>query len=147
MVCKQSKEMKRFIFTFFILLFFVGPSMAQNQGSRFQQIEAAKIAYITKQLELSPSEAQKFFPIYNEYRNEIRQISHEKRGKNGSFNRGQINELEFDSQILACKKKYRERFATVIPAAKASRFFEVEREFRETLFKELENRNQNRRKR
>ena len=139
--------MKRYILTSFIVLFFVGFSFAQSQESRFQQIETAKIAYITKQLQLSPAEAQKFFPIYNEYRNEIRQISHEKRGKNTNFKRGQINELEFDSQILACKKKYRERFATVIPAAKASRFFEVEREFRETLFKELENRNQNRPKR
>lgn len=133
--------MKRYIPTFIILLFFAGSSIAQSQESRFQQIEAAKVAYITKQLQLSPSEAQKFFPIYNEYRREMRQISHEKRGKNANFKRGQVNELEFDSQILACKKKYRERFATVIPAAKASRFFEIEREFRETLFKELKNRN------
>lgn len=139
--------MKRYILTFFILFLVLGSSIAQTQESRFQQIEAAKVAYITKQLQLSPAEAQKFFPIYNQYRNEIRQISHEKRGKNTNFKRGQVNELEFDSQILACKKKYRERFATVIPAAKASRFFEVEREFRETLFKELENRNQRRGKR
>lgn len=139
--------MKRYILTFFILFLVLGSSIAQTQESRFQQIEAAKVAYITKQLQLSPAEAQKFFPIYNQYRNEIRQISYEKRGKNTNFKRGQVNELEFDSQILACKKKYRERFATVIPAAKASRFFEVEREFRETLFKELENRNQRRGKR
>ena len=139
--------MKRYILTFFILFLVVGSSIAQTQESRFQQIEAAKVAYITKQLQLSPAEAQKFFTIYNQYLNEIRLISHEKRGKNTNFKRGQVNELEFDSQILACKKKYRERFATVIPAAKASRFFEVEREFRETLFKELENRNQNRGKR
>lgn len=136
--------MKRYILTFFILFLVLDSSIAQTQESRFQQIEAAKVAYITKQLQLSPAEAQKFFPIYNQYRQEIRQISHEKRGKNTNFKRGQVNELEFDSQILACKKKYRERFATVIPAAKASRFFEVEREFRETLFKELENRNQRR---
>jgi Skp family chaperone for outer membrane proteins len=139
--------MKRYILTFFILFLVLGSSIAQTQESRFQQIEAAKVAYITKQLQLSPAEAQKFFPIYNQYRNEIRQISHEKRGTNTNFKRGQVNELEFDSQILACKKKYRERFATVIPPAKASRFFEVEREFRETLFKELENRNQSRGKR
>ena len=139
--------MKHYFITCFILLFFVSPSFAQTQESRFQQIETAKIAYITKQLQLNPAEAQKFFPIYNEYRDEVRLIAHEKRAGSSRVKRGQVNELEFDSRILAVKKKYRERFATVIPAAKASRFFEVEREFRETLFKELENRNQTRRKR
>jgi hypothetical protein len=135
--------MKHYFLTCFILISFIGSSFAQSQSkdSRFQQIEAAKVAYISKQLELTPAEAQKFFPIYNEYRKEMYQITHNKKGDQSNFKHKQGNELEFDSKVLACKKKYRERFATVIPVSKASRFFEVEREFREQLFKELKNRN------
>src|SRR5690554_5414318 len=133
--------MKHYIITCFILISCIGSSFAQSKDSRFQQIEAAKVAYISKQLELTPAEAQKFFPIYNEYRKEMYQITRSKKGDQSNFKRKEGNELEFDSKVLACKKKYRERFATAIPVSKASRFFEVEREFREQLFKELKNRN------
>lgn len=46
----------------------------RNNGSR-QKIKALKIAYITEQLNLSPEEAQKFWPIYNKFdktKNELR---------------------------------------------------------------------------
>lgn len=134
--------MKYYFFTCIMLFLFIGVSFAQSQDSRFQQIETAKIAYITKELKLTPSEAEKFFPIYNEYRKEMRDIVHKKRGGHKTRKPGERNELEFDTEVLACKKKYRERFATVVSASKASQFFEVEREFREKLFKELESRNQ-----
>ena len=137
------KEMKHYFLTCFVLFVFVASSFAQSQETRFQQIETAKIAYITKNLELTPSEAQKFFPIYNEYRKEMREITHENRADRSNLKHE--HGLEFDAKILACKKKYRARFTTVISATKASRFFEVEREFREQLFKELENRNRKKR--
>lgn len=135
--------MRHYFLTCAILFLFVGSTFAQSKETRFQQIEAAKIAYITKNLELTPAEAQKFFPIYNEYHKEIRNIMHESRTGRSNFN--QDRGLEFDAKILACKKKYRTRFTTVISGTKASRFFEVEREFRAQLFKELESRNRKKR--
>lgn len=122
-------------------IFFSSLSLfAQKDSDRFQKIEIAKIAYITKKLDLSPEEAEKFFPLYNQYRDEIRNIMYKKRSEDG-LKRSYRNELDFDAKVLACKKKYREKFKTAIPASKSSRFFEVEREFREQLFKELKSRN------
>lgn len=117
---------------------------AQNkQDKRFQRIEAAKIGYITEQLQLSPEEAARFFPIYNQYRAEMRSLYRGKRSNRpNNFQRNNLNEIEFDSKIVACKKKYREAFKKVISPAKASQFFVVEREFREKLFKELQQRRQ-----
>lgn len=132
--------MRGLFITCCFILFLCLPSFAQQDSERFQQIEVAKIAYITKKLDLSPQEAQKFFPLYNQYRKEVREIIHRKRAENGR-KRSYRNELDFDADILACKKKYRQKFTTAIPASKSSRFFEVEREFREQLFKELQNRN------
>ena len=37
------------------------------QQDRSEKIKAIKIAYITEQLDLSSAEAEKFWPIYNEY--------------------------------------------------------------------------------
>ncbi len=134
--------MKHYLFVFLLLFIVKTSSFAQNTETRFQQVESAKIAYITKNLELTPTEAQKFFPIYNEYRKEMREISHQKKADRNNLK--SESGLEFDSKVLACKKKYHARFTTIISPTKASRFFEVEREFREQLFKELENRNRKR---
>jgi len=102
----------------------------------FKQIEAAKIAYITKELSLSPTDAERFFPLYNQYQQEKRELIHQRRSKTGK-RRG---ELEFDSQVLALKMRYRDAFIPIINAKRTARFFEAEREFREKLMKELRER-------
>jgi len=132
--------MKQLFITCCFIAFLCYPGFAQKNSEQFQKIEVAKIAYITKRLELSPQEAQKFFPLYNQYRQEMRTIVQEKRSDNNK--RRSANELEFDSEVLSCKKKYRELFKNAVSSSKASRFFEVEREFREQLFKELQSRKQ-----
>lgn len=124
-----------------MLLSFSVFAQSNSREERFKRIEAAKIGYITEHLRLSPQEAERFFPIYNQYRNEMRALYRAKRQriKNDLQNKS-INEIEFDAKIIACKKKYREAFKKVVSPAKASQFFVVEREFREQLFKELQER-------
>jgi hypothetical protein len=39
----------------------------QSQDPDGSRIEALKIAYLTKKLNLSPEEAQRFWPVYNNY--------------------------------------------------------------------------------
>jgi len=130
--------MRQLFITCCFIAFSCSSLFAQKNSEQFQKIEIAKIAYITKRLDLSTQEAQKFFPLYNDYRQEMRDIVREKRS--GNTKRRSRNELEFDSEVLSCKKKYREKFKEAVSASKASQFFEVEREFRDQLFKELENR-------
>ncbi len=126
----------------------------ENRTQRFERIEAEKIAFITKELNLTPSEAQKFFPIYNQYYKEISKLRHEKRdGKTqrqpnlqsqrlpgNSLNPTNRDVLAFDAKELEVKKNYRKRFSDVLGQARASRFFEVEEEFRNYLMRELQHR-------
>ena len=61
----------------------------QDQKVR-DKIEAARIAYITDQLQLTPGEAEKFWPIYREFaerRRGIRQQMREARNANPGANR------------------------------------------------------------
>jgi|SRR5690606_6745686 len=120
-----------------------------RDSKRFAAIENEKIAYITKELKLTPAEAQRFFPIYNQYSKEVWDIRSQKKesttpppGGVNSFNKTEKRDiLSYDAKELNIKKEYRQKFAEVIGAARASQFFEVEQNFRELLYKELQRRN------
>jgi hypothetical protein len=103
-----------------------------NEGGR---IEALKIAYITKKLNLSPNEAQKFWPIYNNYANEMRDVRREQRRNNGS-------ELETEEKYLRIRKKYNTEFSRALNPDKVNTFFRSEKDFGNYLQKELNERRQ-----
>ena len=53
-------------------------SFAQGHKEKQEKIKALKVAYITEQLELTADEAQKFWPIYNDYQEKQFDLRHEK---------------------------------------------------------------------
>ena len=145
------------------LLLPVAITVAQeSRAERFERIEAEKISFITNELNLTPTEAQKFFPIYTQYHKEISTLKHERRSlrrlrnnpkmehkkiSGNAFNSGAGADrdiLAFDAKELEVKKIYRKRFASVVGQARASRFFEVEEEFRNYLLRELQQRRRDR---
>ncbi len=50
-----------------IICFFSITAFAQPDGKMKERIKAQKIAFITERLNLTPDEAQKFWPIYNAF--------------------------------------------------------------------------------
>ena len=66
------------IFISFVFLCMIGFANAQTakvdppaESQKMQNIEALKIAFISRQIQLTPDEAEKFWPVYNQYSNEI----------------------------------------------------------------------------
>lgn len=59
------------IFTVLLVLI-ISTSLYAQRGGRIdrEQLEAAKIAFITTRLDLTPSQAEKFWPIFNEFTNQ-----------------------------------------------------------------------------
>ena len=104
----------------------------ESDGSR---IEALKIAYITKKLNLSPDEAQRFWPIYNNYANEMRDVRREQRKNNGS-------EIETEEKYLRIRKKYNTEFSRALNPDKVNTFFRSEKNFGNFVQKELSERRQ-----
>jgi len=120
--------MKRFLlFTILVSVVLFAP--AQN-GNR---LEALKIAYITNKLNLSPEEAQKFWPIYNNYSLELK-VTRMKAINNNS------SEIELDEALLNIRKKYSVQFGQVLSPAKVDTFFRSEKEFGHFVQKEMERR-------
>jgi len=94
------------------------------------RLEALKIAYLTKKLDLSTEEAQRFWPIYNQYSGEIRQA----RSRNGR------SEIELEEDILNIRKKYNNEFTKALSPEKVNMFFRAEKEFGYFVQKEIERR-------
>jgi hypothetical protein len=123
--------MKKYLLIFFILLV----SLSQIKAQDGEKIQSLKIAFITQKLQLTPDEAQKFWPVYNQYDNEIRSL--QLNDKDGPA-------LENEEKLLNIRKKYLASFEKVIGPQKVNRLFNAERDFREILIRRLQNRNQQR---
>ncbi len=99
-----------------------------DENSRGEKIEALKIAFITQKLELTTDEAQKFWPVYNQYEQEIRNI------KGGEV-------IDNEEKLLNIRKKYKPSFERILGRQKLNGLFNAERDFRTVLIRRLKNRN------
>lgn len=126
--------MKKILPILFLICILSFLSQAQErQGSG--RIEALKIAYITKKLNLSPEEAQKFWPVYNKYSAELRQARADQRSNKSTV-------IETEEKMLNIRKKYDKEFRSILSAAKVDTFFRSEKEFSNYVQKELSERRQ-----
>ena len=103
----------------------VNPSPEKKQ----QNIEALKVAFISKELELTPEEAQKFWPVYNQYSKEM----------TSTFRAGDEDVLERDEKVLNVRKRYKEQFSKVLGDQRVNRMFGAETKFRQLLIKAMRN--------
>lgn len=126
---------------FCILLFTVISLGSFSQDGRDKpdgsRLEALKIAYLTKKLSLSTEDAQRFWPVYNDYSKEIREARISQRQNNTS-------ELETEEKILGIRKKYNKEFSSALSPERAELFFRSEKEFGNYIRKELAERRQSR---
>lgn len=122
-----------------------------QQGSDAElrdRIRAAQVAYLSQKLDLTPDEAQKFWPLYNQYTKEVEQLIAERRNTNArqqadhpdKHQEGGDKELGYDRRMLDIKTHYDKEFQKVLPNTKAGNVFRTEREFRSQLVRSLKER-------
>lgn len=127
------------IFLLIMLSFgLVAIAISQNkpnkQGLSKNNIEALKVAYITRQLNLTPDEAQKFWPVHNIYFEEL------KKARKDNLD----DELAFEEKALSVRKKYSVDFKKVLVSdERVNKVFTADRDFNNELRKELKNRMNN----
>jgi hypothetical protein len=114
---------------------------AQSQGPKQRPmaglVEAYKTAFITQRLNLTTEEAQKFWPIYNSYIAEVRQV-------NLTYHQDG-NELHMEESRLNIKKKYSVEFLKAISPGKINDFFKAEKDFDVIIRREMQRRQMQRR--
>lgn len=86
---------------YIIFIAFLLSATIHSQENKYERIKALKTAYITEQLSLTPSEAEKFWPVYNSYdekHHDLRHRKHEEIYK--KLNSGIENLTDEDANML-----------------------------------------------
>ncbi len=120
---------------------------AQIDSPPAEQLASLKIAYITKKLSLTTKEAEKFWPVYNKFTDQLDSIkSHSKTLANdlrSNFLSLEEEKLaEIADQFIADKKsegdlyeEYHRKFKEVLPIRKVLLLYKSEQDFKKEILK------------
>jgi hypothetical protein len=140
--------MKRGIIVILFLAGLMIPELsAQNQGR--EKLDAYKIAFFTRRLNLTPQEAEKFWPVYNEFQNKRNLIQTERAQLNRSVNQNELNMSEKEMidagdklislqvQEANLSMEYHKKFKEILSPVKVIRLYQAENQYRLQLLNEL----------
>ncbi|MFT6865854.1 MAG: hypothetical protein ACJA08_000680 [Cyclobacteriaceae bacterium] len=137
--------MKTFIIIF-TFAFFGQMAFGQSQAA-LEKIEAAKIALITERLELTPEQAEKFWPVYREYSEKQREIRQEFQTLKREFDPATATEdeskkvLDRGYQIkerqLELDQNYSQRMQQVVSSRQLMNLKKAEDDFKDMLMKRI----------
>jgi hypothetical protein len=139
-----------------IILFFVSLNFfAQGEKllEKREQIKAMKIAFITTELNLTPAEAEKFWPIFNAFDNKQFELRRQKMKaslkkidddtvdeiseKEASIMLAQMEETE--EQLFQLRKKFIASLKGVLPSIKILKLKKSEENFNKKLLQQYRN--------
>lgn len=113
--------------------------------------EAEKIGFLTQKLDLTPEEAQVFWPVYNQYAKEAKECQKAVRQARKALRPGKdqpaytevqaktaidtfVKAVEAEKALLA---KYNPKFLKVLPAPKVAKLYVAEEQYRNKMLKNL----------
>ena len=129
--------MKKIVMILVMVLGVTTVTWAQDNGDDGKEgggrVQALYIAYLTRKLNLSTDEAQKFWPIFNKYMDELKNTRRESRANKEP-------EIKLEEKMLNIRKKYNDEFGKALSSEKVNSFFRAEKEFGTVLRKEIQDR-------
>ncbi len=149
--------MNKFIFTLSLigLLFLLSVPkqlLSQSKDSdKEEAIKAQKIAFFTEKLNLTPEEAQRFWPVYNDYWKKKNRIIEDRRNLmkecNEKMGRLSTKETErYADQYIKSHKieaellgEFNEKFKRVLPVDKVMKLYFADHEFKTYLLQQIRN--------
>lgn len=120
------------------------PTLAQGrarpgQGGRLNQLDNAKIAFITSRLTLTQDQAQRFWPMYNDFVTRRRELNRAARllrrdANNPGLSDAQLRDnfnqdFAIRQQQLNLEKDYFERAQKVLTLRQLAQLYQAERDF------------------
>jgi hypothetical protein len=123
---------------------------ASAQNSNMEKLNNFKIGFFTKKLNLSSAEAEKFWPVYNDYQGQKNDIQLEKLKINRNFN---LNESRLsDKQLEDMGDKFvdllvqesnlavafHRKLKEVLPPSKVIMYYQAEAQYKIQLLNELQ---------
>lgn len=125
----------------------------QGQGRRFDEMlekyQSERVAYLTEELSLSVSDAEKFWPLYNEYqekRERMMRASHPGLGRPDadSLTVEQMKELmdtkiQNDLNMALLAQDYHDKFTDLLGVKKVFLLYRAEQEFMGYMLRRMRN--------
>lgn len=125
------------------------PSLFAQVGQNFERVRAERIAFFTERMELTPSEAEKFWPVYNDYNSRKEKLNEEGRMlikfvNNNSLNMDNAEIQESLNKYVEIQTKtnnlfviYNQKFLDILPASKVLKLYIAENQFKQYLLRKL----------
>lgn len=140
----------------FVLLMSLSFSWIMAQNPNQERLNAYKIAFFTKRLNLTSNEAERFWPLYNDFQDKKVSIQMQRIQTNRKFNQesttmseaemsaagDKLVELEVAEAELAVK--FHKSLKEVLPPVKILRLYQAENQYKVQLLNELQDRRPNR---
>ena len=123
-------------------------SLSSQEKQDWDKIKSLKIAFITERLDLTPKEAQSFWPIYNEHQSKREGLFREERFEIGSeiknldaLSDARAGELlarmqKLEEEKYNVEKSYIEKISKTISAKKTILLMRSEEDFKRQLIKQ-----------
>lgn len=128
---------------------------AQGNAGKKEALEAMKVAFITQKLNLTPEEAQVFWPIYNQYETELDALRKKRKDEKMSAmdDASKISDKEieklvdgeiiFRQQELDVIKKYHAQFKKILPVKKVALLYKAQEDYKKELLKQIQEKARN----
>lgn len=132
-----------------VLIAFTFVSCSKKAPKSEEVLKAQKIAFFTQKLDLTPDEAESFWPVYNEYWTLKHKIIENKRAamKYCSENMKNMSEEEiakYDDMYIDFQKQetdllieFSEKFEKVLPASKVFKLYQADYDFKNYLLQQI----------
>ena len=150
----KTVSFSKTIFATLAFLFIAPMTFAQKEKGEVskekrEKIEALKISFITTELELTPEEAEKFWPVYNEMEAKIKQEKKAKRAivsdlkanqatLSDSDKKAKVMEMyDSEQKEIEVRKEYFTKIGDKIGYTKATKLLSAEAKFKRELMKRL----------
>ena len=128
----------------------------ERAEERKENIESMKIGFITQKLDLTPTEAQQFWPVYNQYSDKMDDLRKKRREdkREAKRNFDELSDKEVEQQVdneiifrqkeLDIQKEYHAKFKSVLSIKKVAKLYAAEEEFKMVLLNKLKDRDRDR---
>lgn len=131
-----------------ILTGYFSEILSQSEGR--ERIEAQRVTFITQRLKLTPEESAKFWPVYNAYRDELKEIKDEwerpdwQNLSDADANKLLDQHIRQEERKLELKKQNITKLKQVLPPRKIIQLQVAENAFNRELLKRVQEHRDNR---
>ena len=130
-----------------LVVFILSFSFAQEHKEQIRErIKARKIAFITDKVGLTSKEAETFWPIYNEYNMEKKDIqkTRKKLRNLSAMTDGEIEQvidarMNKELQLAQLKVDFISKVKRVLPIKKVARLIRAEQKYKEWMLEQVKN--------